>query len=50
MLAFEAIMQSSRRLLYMATPKSKEDQILELLKQIIKMLEEIQLSLDLPGR
>ena len=34
----------------MAKPKTKDQQILELLKRIIRMLEEIQLSLDIPGR
>lgn len=34
----------------MAKPKTKDDQIVELLKRIIKMLKEIQLSLDTSGK
>ena len=34
----------------MAKPTSTDDQILKLLRKIIKMLEEIQLCLDIPSR
>jgi len=34
----------------MAKASTKDDEILRLLKQIIKMLQEIQLSLDIAGR
>jgi len=33
----------------MAKSKTNDEEILELLKRIIKMLEEIQLSLDISG-
>jgi len=39
-----------RRIINMAKPTSTDDQILKLLRKIIKMLEEIQLCLDIPSR